>query len=433
MARQVYDHLCERDKQLALAGRPHEIQFKPYIIRSNATQSPLALAWMKVQELHLEFQGRKYGSIRGALRLWFIRHYTHGETVLCHNKHRSKAEVSEALLAPFRDVLTRKTWTDNCQRERRYLSLGQYHAALTSAPKCAKKLQKFTEDWNATGVRSLVTLQGMVVDRFDLRKRYEKFKRPRRKDLARVCAEVWLGREPVREHFTHYKKTSSKKIVTVKLHTDEYTEYLESVAPPAAAAAASTSAATRQQHLGRTAAFLGTQYKYEKLFLGPREDRDDPEDMGVWNMICHIDGFTVELRREAGSLRNQVFIEPTELLPILEDDMLDPNVSALEKIYYFVIMVPGYGIRAAVAMRSGTRLRVDKSCDSVDTMPFWYDQLSDFELPQARQRQSMLREKAPHYKVRPCCLSVARMLSRVQSPGRILTRGIPIRASAAVF
>jgi len=422
MARQVYDHLRESDRQLALAGRPQDISFKRYSTRSDATRSPLALAWTEVQKHMPELEGKKFSSVRGSMYRWFVRHYTHGQSVLCRNKPRAKSEVSEALLTPFRDVLTRTTWLDSCQRHRRYLSLAQYHKALVAAPNRGRKLAKFTQDWKATGVRSLLTLERLVAQNFNLRRRMERFKRPRRKDLARMCAKVMLGHEPVREHFTHYKKTNNQKIVTVKRHTDAYTEYLESIVPPPPdACAASTSAATRQQHTGRTANFQGVQYRYDKLHLEP----------GRWDMVCNIDGFTVELRRQADSLRNRVYIEPNELLGVMEDEMLDVNVGVLEKQYYFVVMVPGYGIRAAVAMRSGTRLR-DNSCDGSGLL-FWYDRLTEFGLPGGILLESRLRDKAANYKVSLCCLSIARMLAKLADPGVIRTRGTPRFASSAVF
>lgn len=184
--------------------------------------------------------------------------------------------------------------------------------------------------------------------KFSLRRRKEVFKSPREKKRAQMVAQRLLGQAPILETYAsataNQAQNEPKKVVQL---------------------------------------------------VRPGEDASTAvpwfwEDSSFRELWVQIDGFTVEkrLKGENPQMTNEVFVEEDEELPVYTRDEQSTSSFGCEKHGYLAITVPGFGVVAAVALYTATRLHSTRH----RRFKFWYEQLEEFGVGDAAT-VDMLRGK----------------------------------------
>ncbi len=191
-----------------------------------------------------------------------------------------------------------------------------------------------------------------VVVKFRLRRRKEVFKSPREKKRAQMVALRLLGQAPILETYAS---------ATANQAQDDPKKVVQLVRPGEAAVP-----------------WIWKDSSFRELWV-------------------QIDGFTVEkrLKGENPQMTNEVFVEEDEELPVYTRDEQSTSSFGCEKHGYLAITVPGFGVVAAAALYTATRLH----STSHTRFKFWYEQLEEFGVGDAAT-MDMLRSKT--WMVRPC-------------------------------
>lgn len=194
------------------------------------------------------------------------------------------------------------------------------------------------------------TLCGLqVVKRFSLKRKAEVFKAPRCKAKAQALAKRLLGADPILEV---YRSTEKKKKI-------DHTKIVKLL-----------------------------QQGKDKSEATPWYWRDSS-----WQQLwMAIDGFTVEKRMQEERTRaRMVFVQGNEELPVYTRD-LPTSPFACEKHGYMAITMAGYGLVAAVAMFTSTRLSKTRRTPIRTRFRFWYDMLVQLGIGD-QATEDMLRAK----------------------------------------
>lgn len=188
-----------------------------------------------------------------------------------------------------------------------------------------------------------------MVKRFSLKRKAEVFKTPRCKAKAQALAKRLLGAEPILEV---YRSTENKS----KIDHTKIVKLLDKDQDPSTAAP-----------------WYWRDNSWQELWMA-------------------IDGFSVEKRvQEERTPPRRVFVQGDEELPVYTRD-LPTSSFGCEKHGYMAITMAGYGVVAAVAMRTATRLSTKRRTPTRTRFKFWYDMLVQLGIGDAAT-EDMLRKK----------------------------------------
>ena len=191
-----------------------------------------------------------------------------------------------------------------------------------------------------------------VVKRFGLKTRQEVFKEPRDRKRAQMVAKRLLGEAPILET---YRSTKGAQQDAAK-H-----EIVHLLRP--------------KQQPNKAEPWMWKDSSWRELWVA-------------------IDGFSVEkrIRGEDPALRNKVFVEEHEELPVYTRDKHKTSSFATEKQGYIAITMAGYGVVAAVALHTATKQHGSRDPHAPTRFKFWTEQIVAQGLGDAAT-ETMLRDK----------------------------------------
>lgn len=203
IAHHLYVLLDDEDRALAHAGRPQDINFKRYQVRTSAdsrSHSPVTLTDDFMRNHHAERYKLSPETGRKAVRKWFDRFWTTGDVEDLPRAVKVGANLGEEDWEFLRRCLIVFKWEDAAGNQRRF---GTLQAAKEHFSKLgeAQKVGQLEDILTRSRARSLRHLQGEVMHYFDLVLVKESFKDPRDQQKAYHCAHRLLGRQPMLEYY----------------------------------------------------------------------------------------------------------------------------------------------------------------------------------------------------------------------------------------